>query len=287
MLDSFAFIQLKSFGDLVVVAESLKLLTPSDLTRCKLVIGQHLKDLCEVLAPQCTVEILPIPGNDVPALFDIKKRGVVAGFHSAWRLRTAIASAAPGMTLVVERQNLRERFISGGRRCVAIPRKDNVYLAFEAFTSAFFRVSATEPGRAGIRGSRVALCPFSRVSVKNLPPGLIVELAQLCEQAGFEPELLLLEGEHVQHPGLPLTRVIPRRFDALSKALAGYCAVVSADSLPAHLAEYGGTATFVVSPVVNRYWLPKRSFLQDHWALINERADLMIRLRHFLDTARP
>jgi ADP-heptose:LPS heptosyltransferase len=76
--------------------------------------------------------------------------------------------------------------------------------------------------------------------------------------------------------------VIPRRFDAFADALAGYAAVISGDSLPAHLAEYRGTPAFVASPVHNRYWLPKRAFLGEHWGLIHERAELMVRLRRFL-----
>ena len=287
MSASFAFVELKSFGDLVISAAALRLLAQSDLERCRLVIGPYLQELCHSLNPSCKVEVLTIPDRTVPALFDMKKRGIAKSIRSALCLRSALSRAAPGLTLVMECQAWRERFISGTRSCLVPPRKDNVYLAFEAFMAANFQLSVSVPARDESGGTRVALCPFSRVRAKNLSTALIVALAQQCEQAGFEPELLLLEGEHVQHPGILSSRVIPRRFDALADALAGYDAVISADSLPAHLAEYCGTPIFVASPVHNCYWLPKSAFIGGHWGLIPERANLMLRLQRFLNTTRP
>lgn len=284
---SYAFVELKAFGDLVMSAAALRLLPPAELARCRLVIGPYLQDLCRALDPPCAVEVLPIADRNVPALYDIKKRGLLAGVRSALTLRSALSLAAPGTTLVMESQARRERFIAGRRHCLEIPRAANVYLAFEAFMAANLQLAdATDPAVVA-RPARVAFCPFSRVSAKNISPDLMNELARVCEDAGFEVELLLLEGERIDHPDLPPIRVIPRRFDALADALAGYAAVISADSLPAHLAEYRGTPAFVASPVENRYWLPKRAFLGDHWGLISERVELTARLQRFLDTARP
>ncbi len=287
-LQSYAFVELKSFGDLVMSAASLRMLPPTDLARCRLVIGPYLQDLSRALAPTCQVEVLEIADRNVPALFDMKKRGVMAGLRSALTLRAALSRAAPGTTLVMESQARRERFIAGRRDCLAIPRADNVYLAFEAFMARTFGVVASGTGlpRDPARAPRVALCPFSRVAAKNIPPEMVVALAHECERAGFEPELLQLEGERFEHPQAPPARVIPRRFDALADALAGYAAAISADSLPAHLAEYRGTPAFIASPVENRYWLPKYAFQGDHWGLIPDRDQLMARLQRFLDLAR-
>lgn len=288
-LQSYAFVELKSFGDLVMSAASLRLLPASDLARCQLVVGRHLQDLSQALAPPCEVEVLDIPDRTVPALFDMKKRGVIAGLRSALALRAALSRTAPGATLVMESQARRERFIVGRRDCLAVPRADNVYLAFEAFMTRTF--NTTTPSRSVTphpkRARRVALCPFSRVALKNLPPDMIVALAHECGRAGFEAELLLLEGERFEHPDAPPSRVIPRRFDALADTLAGYAAVISADSLPAHLAEYRATPAFVASPVENRYWLPKRAFQGNHWGLLTDRVQLISRLQRFLDLERP
>lgn len=63
--------------------------------------------------------------------------------------------------------------------------------------------------------------------------------------------------------------------------------MISADSLPAHLAEYRGTPAFVASPVTNPYWLPSRAFTGRHWGLFDQMPELTARLQRFLDTAPP
>lgn len=288
-LQSYAFVELKSFGDLVMPTSSLRLLPASDLARCRLVIGSYLQDLCRALAPPCAIEVLPISDRKVPAaVFDIKNRGMVAGIRSALTLRAALSRTAPGATLVMESQARRERFIAGRRDCQAIPPAENVYLAFEAFMAQTFDLAPpTSPlERDRTRTKRVALCPFSRVAAKNIPPDIVAELAHACKRTGFEAELLQLEGEQFQHPDAPPARVIARRFDALGNALSDYAAVISADSLPAHFAEYRGTPAFVASPADNRYWLPKHAFQGDHWGLFVDRDALMSRLVRFLESLR-
>jgi len=113
-------------------------------------------------------------------------------------------------------------------------------------------------------------------------------MAATCVGAGFEPELLLLEGERMETPPTGLAiRTLPRRFDALAEALAGYAGVISADSLAAHLAEYRGTPAFVATPVPNTYWLPARTFKGRHWGLFDGTPELTAHLQRFLDTAQP
>lgn len=286
---SHAFVELKSFGDLVICSAALRQVDSLDLARCRLLIGPYLSDLCAVLAPACSVEILAIPDRNVPALFDVKKRGVIAALRSALTLRTALATAVPGAMFVTERQTLRERFIAGRRSAQAIPPAENVYLAFERYMARHF-TPADQASQAPdpVPSRRVALCPFSRVAAKNIPGELIAHLVATCARAGFEPELLLLEGEHIDLPASVVpARIIPRRFDALANALVDRAAVISADSLPAHLAEYCATPAFVASPVENRYWLPKRAFQGDHWGLLTDRVQLVSRLQRFLDLERP
>lgn len=284
---SYAFVELKAFGDLTVTAATLRSLPREALGRFMLLIGPHLGDLARALKPACAVETLPLPDRHVPALFDLKKHGLMAGLRSALSLRGALATAASDSVLVLPRQARRERFIAGGRRSLALPPAENIYVAHERFLQQ--QIGATvmplELDHA-MRSQRIALCPFSRIAAKNLPRNLVIELAGTCAKAGFDVELLLLEGEHFDDRNAPRTRVIPRRFDALADALAAYAGVISADSLPAHLAEYRGTPAFVASPVPNRYWLPAHAFKSEHWGLFDRRIELDARLQRFLSIAQ-
>ena len=283
-LQTYAFIEIKSFGDLVISAASLRSLRPEDAARCRLVIGSHLQDLCRALSPVCEVDVIQVSEGSVPAIFDIKQKGLVAGIFSAFALREKLSSAAPGSTLVMESQAYRERFIVGRRQCIAIPKAENVYIAFESFIANTFTLKEPELAiNIEAQSSRIALCPFSRVAAKNIPTDLVFELAQVCKSAGFQAELLLLEGEVIKKASGLYQRVIPRRFESLKSALEDYAAVISADSLPAHLAEYQGKPAFVVTPVSNTYWLPLQAFKGQHWGLIDKKNDLTQRLQYFLD----
>ncbi len=283
----FAFVQVKAFGDLTVTATILRNLPQESLARCKIVVAPHLVELVNALAPVCDVEVLDLIDRRLPALFDLKKRGLFAGARSALSLRRSLAKAAPQATFVMPSARLREHFIVGRRSSLILPKASNVYVAHEQFINQQFGAIGCLPKHhKTIQSSRIALCPFSRVSAKNIPWDLVVELADACSRKGFEVELLLLEGEDVANPEGLRARVIPRRFDALAAALSTYSGVVSADSLPAHLGEYCNIPSFVVSPVPNCYWLPAHAFKSEHWGVFNRRVELHERLIEFLCAAK-
>lgn len=282
----YAFVGVKAFGDFTVTAATLRGLPQEALSRCTMLIGPHLSELSLALKPACNVETLSISERTVPAIFDLKKRGLVAGLRSALALRRALATAAPTSILVMPRSGRREVLVAGQRRSLALPLAENVYVAHERFLEQHVApVADSRTAVATPRPRRIALCPFSRVAAKNIPLELVVELAGACARAGFEAELLLLEGERFEHSDASLVRVIPRSFVALADALSTYAGVISADSLPAHLAEYRGTPAFVASPMANLYWFPARAFKGEHWGLFSRRAELAARLQRFLDTA--
>lgn len=286
----FAFVHVKAFGDITVTAAAMRILPPDAVARCSLLIGPHLTDLVRALAPDCAIETLHLEELGLPPIFDLKKRGLAAGLSSAFSLRKALRVAAPGSVLVMPRPAFREQFIAGRRPVVALPAADNVYRAHERFLRTRLNFEAIQKRMPVVRTSdrRIAVCPFSRVPAKNVPVALLGDMAAACVRAGFEPEALLLEGEHtLTLPAGLAIRIVPRRFDALANALAAYEGVISADSLPAHLAEYHGTPAFVASPVPNAYWLPPRVFEGQHWGLFNRLQELTERLRRFLETLHP
>ena len=281
---TFAFLQVKAFGDLVIAAASLRSLPAPELSRCRLVICPYLKDLAQVLSPGCEIVVLGTSDSSVPAAFNLKQEGLLMGLKSLLILRGAVERIMPDSTLVMTTIGIRERFIVGKNSYRKIPTANNVYLGYQMFIDQSFPSLITlTPSLAieKVRLTRILICPYSRVNSKNLPLQVVIELAAICEEACLDFEILLLEGEHFEHPKLPFKRVIPRRFDALSAALSECAAVISADSLPAHLAEYCGTPTFVVSPIENCYWFPKSVFVGDNWGVFFDKST-PTRLRRFL-----
>ena len=284
-----AFVVIKAFGDLTIAASVLRRLEPVDRARCQLLIAPHLRDLTAVLAPGCEVQVLPI-GPVLPPLFDVRKhRHPGRIFASALGLRRALAAAAPDATLVFDMLAWRERLIAGRRQALAVEdgqARTNVYALHEALVRRALpaaRIAPPTPLAATVT-RRIGLLPFSRVSAKNVPVTLVESIATQCRAHGFDPVLLLLDGE--DFPELPgvATERLARRFDALKEGIESVAAVISADSLPAHLAEYHGRAAFVASPVKNDYYLPPRAFAAGHWGLFSDLTELDGRLARFLRT---
>jgi len=280
-----AFTSVKAFGDLTITAASIRRLPKDARAQCSLLIGRHLVALCEVLAPDCRVDTLDFGEVGVPALFDLKRCGVFAGLRSAVRLQRAMAHALPDSTLVFDRVRRRERFVAGRRTAIGLPDAPNIYTAYHRFlVQAFPGVSLLPMLAPRATGQRIGLLPVSRVTAKNIPTALVGRIARQCREHGFEPVVLLLEGEELDPlPDLPRERV-PRNFAALAQAIAGVNAVISADSLPAHLAAYEERPVFVASPVPNLYWLPASTLQEGHWGLFNAQEQLGISLSRFLHT---
>jgi hypothetical protein len=283
---SLAFVLIKAFGDLTIAASVVRRLPEDARGQCSLVIAPHLADLARLLAPNCAVEPLPL-GPALPPLFDLKKHGLARIARSALELRRVLSIAAPGRPLVFDRLSYRERFIVGHRAALPIGEDlaPNVYQAHEQFLRRTLPGVELAPAArpvAATSNRRLGLLPFSRVSAKNVPPDVLGDLAGRARGLGFDPVVLLLEGERFPAtPGLPI-ETLPRNFDALAAGLRSVDAVVSADSLPAHLAEYVGRPAFVAGPVANAYYLPPATFAGEHWGLFSAPAELALRFERFL-----
>ena len=63
---------------------------------------------------------------------------------------------------------------------------------------------------------------------------------------------------------------VPRQFSLMANAVRAARVVISADSMPAHMAEYFGVPVFVMSPSPNAYWLPKSCIDSGRWSLFSD-----------------
>ena len=257
-------VTLKAFGDFLIAYSALLRARASDpAADIQILAGEHVRPLGLALDVQ-EAQVHYIGGSslkDVPAAFDVRRRGLWAAWRSLAALRQAVHSAQPAhRQLVFDRLGVREHFICGGRPRLALPPEaPNIYLAYEA---RFLAGTAPAP-RLQVEGvvRRALIVAASRVPRKVLPREVIAQVHQQLADRGVVAQVLLLEGEQVEVPrSLGLVRV-PRQFSALIASLRETDIVVSADSLPAHIGEYLGKPTFVISPAPNPYWLPRAAFL--------------------------
>ena len=271
MTGALDIVATKSFGDLVIALTAIRRGAATEPAP-RLLLGEHLVPLFDALAQghgEQPVVLLRHGESGVPSAYDIRKNGVRAATASLLRLRGAIHEAARGagaQRLLFDRMGWRERAIAGHTPAVALPARGNIYLAYEAVLGAGSR-PAPRPGKAG---GIVGVFPGSRLARKNLPRPLIEHAIRAIAAQGARARLCLLEGER---PDLELAElapvIVPRSFAAMVAAVSACDAVVSADSLPAHLAEALGVPVFVASPVPNAYWLPRSAFLGRRWCLFD------------------
>jgi ADP-heptose:LPS heptosyltransferase len=79
--------------------------------------------------------------------------------------------------------------------------------------------------------------------------------------------VVLLQGERpeLEKSGLPVV-VVPRDFGAMREAVELADAVISPDSMTAHLAEHCGKPVLVITPVDKFYWMPR--FAAQHGTIL-------------------
>lgn len=258
-------VAIKSYGDLIIALTCLWRSEASESSR--LLIGSHLRELFAAAGRDIPTAVIEHEESGVPSIYDIRKNGWFAAVRSALQLRRGLARMeAP--RLLFDRIGWRERFLAGSSFMAELPAAENIYLAYEQMlgTGAADRqpktITPIHPGR------EIGIFPGSRLQSKNLPVGLVHRIVRMIEQAGATPRLYLLADERpdLEGSGLPYTSV-PRNFAAMFAAARACHAIVSADSLPAHIAELEGRPVFVFTPVDNSYWMPRSAYLGRWWGL--------------------
>jgi hypothetical protein len=272
-------VSIKAFGDFVIACHSLrKASRPSAAgTDLKVLAGEHLWDLARALHVEQHVQLLP-SGPICPPIFDIRKRGLLRAAKSMRGLREQFQSLPRDCALLFDHLSWRENLISTPLRRMSLLPSSNIYLAFEeTLIAAGFELESLSslefndaPGRLSGSPMTVAIFPSSRIAAKCLPKETISGIVEQASKFGFESEVIGIRDESVDLPRGVKARFIERRFECLISAIKSSDLVVSADSLAAHLAEYCGVPSFVVSPRRNSYWLPLSAHRTDAWCLFGE-----------------
>jgi len=279
-----AIASFKAFGDFVI-AHSVASAIRRDRHCVRILGGSHLDGLAGVLPDRVTVTRVQVRDDRLPALFDVRLRGVVAALGSGLELERTLTrlERRPGETLMVDSACWRSRWIGRSWPMASAARGErNVYTSYaRALEEQGFQLSL-DSALHPVRGRRISVFPGSRIPKKAIPTEVLRVVMSAIERAGFSANIVRIDGE-AAIDGLPTT-TIPRTFASLRDALSAADLVVSADSLPAHLGEYAGRRVFVLSGSPNPFWLPYRCFTHRHSGLFAA-CDLEFALRRFLGGA--
>jgi hypothetical protein len=209
-----------------------------------------------------------------PAAWDIKRRGIGAGLRSVWSLRQRFKSLPADCALLFDQSGWRERFLGLSHRCETLQPAPNVYQAYRQTLRRIGLSSggdAPEPQLPGLAGDPVIrIYGQSRVAAKTLPADVVSRIARQIGTMGLRCEVIALGDEKTEVAGEVPVRRIERSFQALIDSVRTCAAVVSADSLPGHLADYLGKPAHVISPLPNEYWLPLSCFITGSWSVFDD-----------------
>jgi hypothetical protein len=277
---SFTFVSLKSFGDLVIARWAIKRLAAVSTARVRLLIGSHLVELNSALGGLPGTAIIEHGGPNVPAFFAVRQYGVQSAAFNGLLLRKAMRSAfiPSETTLVFDRVGFRERFLAYGGRHIALPSTaSNIYMAYEDFLRPLVEASDLSPINAANlakAASLIGIFPDSRIANKRMSAITVSAISKICNESNIPYRIYLLEGEPSDLCGSHLNiTMVPRQFSSMIDVVRSSSAVISADSMPAHIAEYFDIPVFVISPKPNVYWLPKSCFDLQNWSLFSSQLD--------------
>lgn len=288
-IQSIAIACAVSFGDFVIAHSVLHRIEDQAKTRVRLIACSHLGDLNAILPTDVPVTFVESGENRVPAVFDVRKCGARAAVQSAFSLRGRFQKIARRKNEVLAFHVLgpRERFIAG-RWPVIAPRTrfENVYETYSHFLGEQRIKTLTAPSLRAEIPRTVGIFPESRLAKKRLLAPTVSIIFDRVKQAGLEPKLFILDGDPVPHGNHYAVVNIARNFESLAAAIRSVDCVVSADSLPAHLAEYFIRPVFVALSGPNEYWLPYGCFTDKRWGIFEDRAEFSSSLDRFLLESR-
>ena len=161
----------KSYGDFVIAHSILSTVAGPDLGRVRLIACPHVRELEAVLPRRVPVTWVDTAEPNVPALFDVKKRGAWAAARSALRLRREFKKARRDREILAfDAIGFRERFIAGDWPAVTVGNKAaNIYHAYSRFLSEHHvAIQSAEAAPAPTVARRAGIFPESRLARKQL-----------------------------------------------------------------------------------------------------------------------
>jgi hypothetical protein len=270
--DEWLLVSLKALGDFLIAYRSLQ--TARAPATMRILAAEHLRDFIDALQAQSRVRILA-SGPHYPSAWDIKRQGILAGLRNLSMLRKQFETLSDESQLLFDQWGWRERVLGWRHRCTTLLPAANVYQAFAQTLAQLGLQSDGQIKEAARPGAgRVRIYPASRIAAKTLSGPVLARLVQQVAACGLNCEVVALGDEALDLPSeLPVQR-IERSFTALIESIRSSLLVISADSLPGHLADYFGLPVHIVSPQANQYWLPLSCFLDGSWSIFEDTRSL-------------
>jgi hypothetical protein len=266
-------VSVKGFGDALIALWSMNAILNVDQFR--LISNKYISPLIEHLGKSSVAEILPDSDN-YPEHYNLRRSNPFQALGSllSFKKKLELLDDAKHSNFIFDLGGWRERLClpNGAKNFpVSSMHEENIYLAYLALLS---RIS----GQSSIKSrseqnSKLTLCDLpiffsSRVKAKELKINDLLHLYGYAISHGLNPRFICHIYDDVgliSQSGLQWESYTS--YEDLDRILSSALAVISADSFPAHYAEYFGHRIFVIKNFKNSYYLPYSSFISNHWSI--------------------
>lgn len=254
-----------AFGDFLIDCHFMRLARPGR----QLLAASYLRPLAEAIEYSGPIRYFDMSAKDIPpSLFNARRASLAAIWGSLVRMRRGILDATDERDVVtVPHRDIRWRLACAPRRMNALRRKhENIYLAYCAHLGLDIE-RLVIPIDTTCR--ELLIFPDSRQTSKQIPESTLNAVTAANTRAGIRTVIIRAR------PPDPV-RVDPDGefslwgLPALVESIRNAEAIVSADSLPGHLAEYFKRPAFILTPYANESMMPLSVLLRQRWCRFDD-----------------
>lgn len=252
-----------AFGDFIIDCNFMRRAGPDT----GILAASYLEPLARALDYADRLRFFDMPSTDVPpSVWNARSAEITPILRSALLLSRGIRSALrPGDTLTVPTRDARWKAICWPHR-ISFTREpgENLYAAYSTKLNID---PATLLTPLAMRPASVLILPESRQTARNLSNDTVARIVAINRELGVSSRIVRVRPPESLEP-LADNEVALWGLPALIDAVKSAEAIVSADSLPAHLAAYFKRPTFVFTPVPKASWpqLPTSVLLPGAWS---------------------
>jgi|GEM_PF-2268889 len=254
-----------AFGDFIVDCLFMRFASPGS----KLLAASYFRPLADAIKYDGPVRYFNMASHDIPpSLFNVRKAGIRDVLQSLVQLRRSILDATDAHdTVTVPHHDIRWRLACSPRRTIAVRRKhENIYLAYCAHLGLDAERLVIPPSP---NCDEVLVFPDSRQMAKQIPEATLKAVTEANMRVGIRTRIVRVRPPdplRIEQPGESSLWGLPNLVDCIRNAGA----IVSADSLPGHLAEYFKRPAYILTPRSNEPLMPLSVLLCKRWSCFDD-----------------
>lgn len=274
------FLSLQSFGDNLI---SLYLLSQID-GKIKILGTKHTQNIARLMEVEDKVNI-DVIFDDIPAFYDVKKRGMVKAFKDMFKFRQYIKEHNI-KELFFEKQDIRTQMLTFGlskyiatknlTKQVYINRKN---LIEKYYTSTIKLKSSIKPSK-GKETNRILISPSSRIQDKNIRKNDCDIIIAILKEFNFTIQLVDYTGDYIEYKDKVNEYYHNTTLSDVKELIVKSDFFIGADSFLVHLAYFFEKAFFIVFNFESFEFLPPNADVIENYILTNRQINIETEFRN-------